>query len=140
VQNVTYAERSAPNMLKDEDLALFKRVTDAYKSLAPVPCTGCNYCQPCPNGVNIPKIFEFYNDKVVSEISKIFPQAVLWYSIEFGGFPAEQRANNCVECGECVKACPQQINIPEQLKKAHAELTQGGPMSPPPRRDISYEE
>ena len=133
VQNVTYAERSAPNMLKDEDLALFKRVTDAYKSLAPVPCTGCNYCQPCPNGVNIPRIFEFYNDKVVNENR----QAGLFYSIEFG-FPAEQRANNCVECGECVKACPQQINIPEQLKKAHAELTQ--PMGPPPRRDISYEE
>jgi len=73
-------------------------------------------CDKSHSGVNIPKIFEFYNDKVVSEISKIFPQAVLRYSIEFG-FPAEQRANNCVECGECVKACPQQINIPEQSKK-----------------------
>jgi predicted aldo/keto reductase-like oxidoreductase len=117
VQNVTYAERSAPNMLKDEDLALFKRVTDAYKSLAPVPCTGCKYCQPCPNGVNIPKVFELYNVKVVNKDYK----AKIWYTTEF--FPAESRADNCVECEECLEKCPQQINIPEMLKKAHAELT-----------------
>jgi predicted aldo/keto reductase-like oxidoreductase len=136
VQNVTYAERSAPNMLRDEDLAFFRRVADAYESLSPVPCTGCNYCQPCPNGVNIPRIFELYNDKVVNDNF----QSIIWYATDDLGLPEEQRADNCVECGECVEKCPQQIDIPEQLKKAHAELTKGRPMGPPPSRDISFEE
>jgi predicted aldo/keto reductase-like oxidoreductase len=65
-------------------------------------------------------------------------KATIWYTTDF--FPAEQRADNCAECGECVKVCPQQINIPEELKKAHAELTKGGPMGPLPGSDISFEE
>jgi len=133
-QNVTYAERSAPNMLNNEGLALISRVTDAYNSLAPVPCTGCKYCQPCPNEINIPRIFEYYNDKVVNAN----PQATLWYTPEFG-FPEEQRADHCIECGECLEKCPQQINIPEELKKAHAELTKDA-MGPPPIDNISFDE
>ncbi len=138
VQNVTYGERSSPNMFKDKDLALFKRVIDAYKSLTLVPCTSCKYCQPCPNGVNIPRIFELYNDKVVTKNQ----QTALWYTTNFGamtGLPAEQRADNCSECGECLEKCPQNINIPEQLKKAHTELTKRGLMITPPNGEVSFE-
>jgi uncharacterized protein len=135
VQNVTYAGRSAPNMLKSEDLALFKQVIDAYQSLSPIPCTDCKYCQPCPNGVNIPRVFGFYNDKVVNQNF----QATLHYSLVFGMQP-EQRADNCTECGECLEKCPQHINIPEELKKAHAELTKGEPMGPPPGGRATFEE
>jgi uncharacterized protein len=132
-QNVAFAERSSPHMLKDKDRAFFNQVIDAYNTLSPVPCTGCRYCQPCPNGVNIPKIFELYNDKVQNDN----PQPNLWYATDLG-MPVEQRADKCVECGECVEKCPQQINIPEQLKKAHTELTKGGGM--PPRKNRPFDE
>jgi predicted aldo/keto reductase-like oxidoreductase len=135
VQNVTYAGRSASDMFTAADMDLFKRAKEAYGSLAPIPCTGCNYCQPCPNNVNIPKIFEIYNEDKMYED----PRTALSYASP-RGFPPEQRADQCKECGECVEKCPQQINIPEQLKKAHAALTKGGPIGPPPFTNVSYEE
>lgn len=67
VQNVTYAGRSGPNTLTTREIALFKRVREAYKSLAPIPCTGCEYCQPCPNGVAIPKVFNIYNETFIND-------------------------------------------------------------------------
>jgi uncharacterized protein len=136
VQNVTYAGRSAPGMFSAADVDLFKRVNEAYKSLAPVPCTRCKYCQPCPNNVNIPKIFEIYNEYTMNED----PRAASGYSGGPMGLSAEQRADQCKECGECVAKCPQQIDIPANLKKAHKALTGVGPMGPPPRRNVSFEE
>ena len=38
---------------------------DEYRRLTPIPCTECKYCQPCPNGVNIPTIFGFYNEAMM---------------------------------------------------------------------------
>jgi predicted aldo/keto reductase-like oxidoreductase len=64
-ENVAFAERSRPGTLKAEELALLDRVREAYQDLAPIPCTNCMYCMPCPNGVNIPRIFEIYNDAIV---------------------------------------------------------------------------
>jgi uncharacterized protein len=135
MQNVEFASRSGAGMLSTADLNLFKKITQAYQSLSPIPCTGCQYCQPCPNGVNIPRVFEFYNDKTVNENI----QATIWYNVPEFGMPAEQRANNCIECGECLDKCPQHINIPEELKKAHAALTQGPPMGPPPGGAVSFD-
>ncbi len=138
VQNVTYAGRSGVGMLTSEDISLFKKVMDAYQSLAPIPCTGCNYCQPCPNNIAIPRIFEIYNEATVNED----PRAAHSYSGGPGGLKEEQRANHCLECGECVKVCPQKIDIPSQLKKVHAELSRfrGPPPGPPPGSNVSFEE
>lgn len=135
VQNVTYAGRSATGMLAGANMELFKRVNEAYQSLAPVPCTGCNYCQPCPNNVNIPRIFEIYNEATINENPRAGYEGP-------SGLPVEQRANQCKECGECVEKCPQQIDIPSELKKAHAVLMKGGrrPPGPPGGGDISFDE
>jgi uncharacterized protein len=135
VQNVTFAARSVPGMLSAGDLALFSSVKEAYRILAPTPCTGCAYCQPCPNGVNIPKIFEIYNDATAYEN----PMAALNYAGDIG-LPPAQRADRCLECGECVEKCPQKIDIPAHLKKAHNGLTKGGPLPPPPPMHVSFDE
>jgi uncharacterized protein len=118
VENLATAEKSGPGTLTADELALFDRVRDAYKSLSPVPCTRCRYCSPCPNGVDIPGIFELYNEMTIYDAPQM---GQFRYQGPFGMKP-EQRADKCVECGECVKVCPQQINIPEELKVAHKKL------------------
>ena len=119
VENVTSASRSGPGILTSGELALIKKVTEAYRSLIPVPCTGCRYCQPCPNGVFIPDIFKLYNEVIMLDAPQL---GYMRYAGRMGLKP-EQRADNCIECRQCVDVCPQKIEIPEWLKKAHEAMT-----------------
>jgi hypothetical protein len=121
VENVAVAERSGPGILTTDELSMIDRVRQAYNDSSPIPCTACNYCMPCPNGVEIPRIFEMYNEATVYGGMR---QARSRYQGQGpGGFKKEQRADQCVECGECVEACPQKIPIPDWLKKAHEALS-----------------
>lgn len=70
----------------------------------------------CPHGVEIPVIFSLYNEIIMYDAKRSRFQ----YSI--GDLKEDQRADSCRECRECLKKCPQQINIPVWLKKAHALL------------------
>lgn len=119
-ENLASAEKSRVQMLSSDDLARIDRVREAYQNSNPVPCTSCNYCQPCQNGVAIPGIFEIYNEAIVYGETR---QGRANYQ-GFGprGLKPEQRADQCIECGTCVEACPQKIAIPEWLKKAHTFL------------------
>jgi hypothetical protein len=117
-ENLETASASAVGKLSDKDHELIAEVQKAYDSLAPIPCTQCEYCLPCPNGVAIPRIFEIYNEGVMYE--------------EFGGarwaynnqVSAAARADNCIECGDCEAACPQNIEIIDWLAKAHEILSE----------------
>ncbi len=118
VENIASAEKSGPGLLTTDELAIIERVRKAYQGLSPVPCTKCRYCSPCPNGVDIPGIFEIYNEMTIYDAPQM---GAFRYKGPFGLKP-EQRANNCIECGKCVEVCPQKINIPEELKVAHQKL------------------
>jgi predicted aldo/keto reductase-like oxidoreductase len=48
--------------------------------------------------------------------------ARFFYHQAFASIPENQRADQCIECGECEEACPQKIPIAEWLKKVHKEL------------------
>jgi hypothetical protein len=96
--------------------ALVARVREAYQRLLRVPCTGCAYCMPCPNGVNIPTNFALYNDACMFKDPEI---AVMSYN-HF--LPPPARASACLACGECEPKCPQGIAIAERLAEAHARL------------------
>jgi len=115
-ENLASADRSQVGSLSADDLALIDRVREAYRGLSPIPCTKCEYCQPCPSGVSIPRIFSIYNDRSMYGDEQ---QARTRYN-RF--MKPEERASNCVECGSCEEACPQQIRIIDWLKKVHAEL------------------
>jgi len=136
VDNVIYASRSRPGILTTQDLALFTRIIRAYENLAPIPCTACRYCQPCPHNVAIPDIFRIYNEMFTADdpgygsFAYAGPQ----------GLKEEQRANNCQECGECLQVCPQKIPIPALLKKIHHDLTAGDHASGQPPAPPSFEE
>ncbi len=117
VQNVESAERSAVGALMPDELALAARVREAYRTLRPIPCTECRYCEPCPNGVDIPRIFQNYNDGIMLDARE---RARFLYTLQ----NESERAHNCADCGECEDKCPQQIPIRDWLKQADAYLKQ----------------
>jgi len=115
-QNLDSAERSSVAAMSPEELAIVARVREAYRGLSPIPCTDCRYCMPCPSGVAIPRIFSTYNDSVM------YDQPERGKASYNRFMKPEERADNCVECGQCEAACPQQIKIIDWLKKVHATL------------------
>jgi hypothetical protein len=118
MENIKYANYSQPNNLSLKEREIIERVRDAYRSLNPVPCTACRYCVPCPNGVDIPRVFEFYNEAVTyNDVSR----RRFMYG-DKNMIKNEQRADMCTKCGQCLDKCPQKIDIPEMLEKAHAFL------------------
>ena len=116
-QNVVSASQSGPGALTEDELALVARVRDKYRDLCPIPCTDCKYCLPCPSGVNIPRIFEIYNEAMIYNDLR-------GGRMRYGWLEEGERANLCTECGQCLELCPQQIEIPEWLAKAHELLCQ----------------
>lgn len=107
-ENISLVDKSF-KLTKDEK-NLLTEVKNEYKKLKNIPCTGCNYCMPCPFGVNIPKCFHEYNmDKLSGSENK---------SVQYRFHLHEDRkAHNCTKCGTCATVCPQSINIPEELGK-----------------------
>ncbi|MBW1767917.1 MAG: aldo/keto reductase [Deltaproteobacteria bacterium] len=110
VENIESANSSGPNTLTSEELSLIGQVREEYIKLNPIQCTSCNYCMPCPNGIDIPKIFSFYNNAVVYDTAK---RIKFFYS----KLPKEERAENCIECKECEEKCPQDVPVSEWMIK-----------------------
>jgi predicted aldo/keto reductase-like oxidoreductase len=118
-ENVASAAASGIGTLSEEDLALIDRVRDKYDELCPIPCTNCEYCMPCPNGVNIPRNFELYNHGLMYDKPDFSRQA---YN---GWFAEAERANQCIQCRECEPKCPQSIPISEWMPLVHKVLGEG---------------
>jgi len=118
VENVAVASRSGPGILTADELAVIEWAKEAFHGLSPVPCTSCEYCMPCPNGVEISSIFQIYNEAIMYDD----PRTGRFRYRGPDGLKEEQRADQCIECDECVDACPQEIPIPEWLQKVHTLL------------------
>ena len=117
-ENLVSADRSGPGTLSEQELALYGLVREAYEALCPIPCTDCKYCLPCPSGVNIPRVFDIYNDGIIYDNLERSQMVYNHFMSE------DERASLCTECGECLEKCPQEIEIPDWLAKAHAVLCQ----------------
>jgi uncharacterized protein len=118
IENIRIAEDARAGTLPEAELQLVSEVCEAYRDMLRIGCTGCAYCIPCPNGVNIPLNFSLYND------SFMFKDEDLNFMLYNHMLTPEQRASNCAECSECEEHCPQQIKIPQELKKVHLRLSQ----------------
>lgn len=104
-ENIRSANLSGINSLSTNEVELVANVRNVVNSLSPIPCTRCEYCLPCPNGVNIPRNFGVYNE------------VAMYNALEDRRFeykrwiPDDQKAAACIQCDECLSKCPQQIAI-----------------------------
>jgi hypothetical protein len=109
--------------LSPEDQAAIAEHLDRLKEMAELYCTGCKYCQPCPQEVAIPKIFDRYNLGRVYGLWDVARQQYAAIRPDGPGWQRGQKADACTDCGACEDKCPQNIPIRQQLKDAHKALT-----------------
>ena len=102
--------------LNEEEQKRVLEVRDRIKKLTAVGCTACEYCMPCPAGVNIPRNFSIFNDYYMYMNRDSANWAYQGLAKNNAG------ASSCVECRSCVDKCPQHIDIPEKLKEMMKEM------------------
>ena len=89
-----------------------------------IPCTACDYCMPCPYGIDIPGLFGFWGDALVQDCLPDDPSDPSYaenrrrFLIEYERtFHKLRRAERCTGCGRCSPHCPQGIDIPAMIRK-----------------------
>lgn len=115
-QNLEAAEASRVGLFSQAELEVVERVRATYEELCKIPCTACAYCQPCPNKVNIPALFDMYNAATMYSLEERARKA-------YNRLSLEERADMCIDCGECEEKCPQKIPISDWMPEVHAYLS-----------------
>lgn len=111
VENIRVAQDAQANSLTAKETAMIDEIKGIFKARIKLNCTACEYCMPCPEGINIPGCFSIYNDYWAFDAT---PEAKQRYLI-WAKLAAP--ASKCVECGQCESHCPQGIAIRQELKK-----------------------
>ena len=143
LSGMTYMEHLQDNLasfcplkpLTEEEIEMLHEIGAEYKKYPLVNCTACQYCMPCPYGLDIPGIFAHYN-KCINEGNITEDKGDPNYRRARRAFlvgydrsvPRLRQAEQCIGCGHCVDACPQRINIPQQMRKIdrYAEKLRSG--------------
>ncbi|MDW7661113.1 MAG: aldo/keto reductase [Bacillota bacterium] len=111
-ENIRVADSSEANAFTDTDFKLFSDVKSILDEKIKVPCTGCNYCMPCPFGVDIPTCFSTYNDREIEGKFSAIGKYIMQTSLK----SEASNASLCTQCGACEVHCPQKIAIREELR------------------------
>ena len=115
-ENLRIFDTVEPGIMSEEELKLMDDVREAYLSRTKIGCTGCRYCMPCPNNVNIPGVFSAWNNWSLYNTD---PKTDWMFNMIRNN---NSGADNCVGCGACEAACPQHLNIIENLRTAWKNL------------------
>jgi hypothetical protein len=132
LSGMTYMEHLQDNLrsfapfkpLTDEELKMLEDTAQIILEYPTVPCTKCQYCMPCPYGINIPAIFEHYNKCInegnvtASAQDPNYHKARRAFLIGYDrSVPKLRQASHCIGCGQCQPHCPQEIHIPDELHR-----------------------
>ena len=118
VANVQIAAQGKAGSLSPGEHVLIGQVREAYQARIAVDCTGCRYCLPCPEGIDIPLILGCVNNAALFDD---FAAELATFKFELGaGHTAP--ASACTECGQCEEACPQQLPVSQEMAKASQML------------------
>lgn len=116
-ENAASAARAAQTGAQENAAVL--ELIERNQKLSDLYCTGCEYCMPCPNEVNIPENFRYMNwhrvwgmeNEAKAAYAKLGPEGT-WMPY---GKVVGLKADACLQCGECEPKCPQNIHIIDQL-------------------------
>ena len=107
-----------------EELELLEQTAQTMLRYPSVPCTACQYCMPCPYGLDIPSIFAHYNKCInegnvpASSQDENYSKARRAFLIGYDrSVPRLRQADRCIGCNQCAPHCPQGINIPAQMQR-----------------------
>jgi len=117
-ENCGTASDALPGALDDSTLALYDRARELIKENMAVPCTGCAYCMPCPQGVDIPVCFNALNVKQSDGWFNGEREYIMCTSLK----TVTTNASKCIRCGRCETHCPQKIEIRKHLQQVTQEL------------------
>lgn len=132
LSGMTYMEHLQDNVrtyspleqLSDAEFELLEEVAEMSLKYPTIPCTACQYCMPCPYGLNIPEIFAHYN-RCVNEGNVPKDRQDENYRAARRAFlvgydrsvPKLRQADKCISCNICVPQCPQNIRISQQMRR-----------------------
>ena len=132
LSGMTYMEHLEDNLktflnfkpLVQSEFDLLEEIADESANFPLVGCTGCQYCMPCPYGINIPGVFRFYDKSVIegtyvkNSEQKGYARARRRYLAAYDkAVESVRQADHCISCGKCVSHCPQHIRIPRELSR-----------------------
>ena len=132
LSGMTYMEHLQDNLesfldfqpLDDEEKKFLLDMATQMENYPLVKCTACNYCMPCPYGINIPGIFKFYNDNITAgtyvknKEQEHYARARRKYLLAYNeAIPTVRQADHCIACRRCERDCPQNIRIPDELRR-----------------------
>jgi len=110
-ENLRIAESAGPGELDPDSLEVYDAARRAMRSRMKADCSACRYCQPCPQGVEIPEALAALN------ASAIWESKDLWLT---GYARVKGKPSACTECGLCEDICPQELPIRRLLKETTA--------------------
>jgi hypothetical protein len=111
-ENIALADSFNADNWTESKSETINKVVEIFNESYKIPCTGCNYCMPCPQGINIPGLFASYNSSY--SISKSTGRTQ--YMLNTGAMTNPAYASDCIQCGKCEKHCPQNIPIRDSLE------------------------
>lgn len=106
--NLDYADKSAVGKLSPLQLETIDKAIEKFAEIKAVPCTGCKYCVPCPNNVDIPQNFRMYNE---AHAYNTIDECKHHYKQMKNSKDGDKTAGACIQCGICESKCPQNIEI-----------------------------
>ena len=114
-ENLNTFQTADANMLTDAELALIDKASEEYSRLIKYSCTGCGYCTPCPEGVDIPDMINFCNEIATYGMSEGLALSYTWVK-------PHHRATNCIGCQLCEDKCPQSLPIAQIMEEVKGYL------------------
>ena len=110
--------------LNEKEYKVLEEVTEILINSDYIQCTECQYCMPCPYGIDIPEIFTHYN-RIVSAGKRLhsskdenYKEARRAFLVGYDrSVPKIRQANHCINCNLCKPKCPQGIDIVKEMNR-----------------------
>ncbi len=116
-ENIESAKRSSAGMLGVGEKETIAQAVQQFNALAAYPCTGCEFCHPCPAGVAIAQNIQIYNQYKTSGERYIHRYRSLPDSEDSPFVTYGLKAEACIQCGQCRSKCPVGIDVPAAIEQ-----------------------